>query len=67
MYVKDVVPTQTVEKHGFKAMAKALHSQSAVPSRKHFTQNKIPNLYSSCREKEEQMAHTLTHSVSCAV
>ena len=48
---KEATPIRTVEKQGFKAMLKTFDSRYELPSRKYFSQNAIPNLYTSVKEK----------------
>ena len=54
---KDGLPIYTVEKEGFRSMVKALDSRYELPSRVHFSQSVIPDLYASTRAKvAEQLA-----------
>ena len=40
------MPISTVEKPGFKHLLLKLHPRYQIPSRRHFTDHKIPQLYS---------------------
>ena len=47
---KDSVPISSVEKPGFKHMVSKLNPRYQVPSRRHFSDFKIPRLYSHVKE-----------------
>ncbi|XP_047656263.1 E3 SUMO-protein ligase ZBED1-like [Tachysurus fulvidraco] len=51
---KDMVPFQTVERRGFKAMIRAIDPRYEVPSRKYFTETEMPKLYAELRENVEK-------------
>ncbi|GAA6096348.1 zinc finger BED domain-containing protein 1-like, partial [Tachysurus ichikawai] len=51
---KDMVPFQTVERRGFKAMIRAIDPRYEVPSRKYFTETGMPKLYAELRENVEK-------------
>uniref|UniRef100_A0A1X7TZ46 Uncharacterized protein n=1 Tax=Amphimedon queenslandica TaxID=400682 RepID=A0A1X7TZ46_AMPQE len=48
---KDMLPVYSVEKEGFNRMLKALGPQYDLPSRKYFSQNAIPALYKTTRDR----------------
>ena len=47
---KDSVPISTVEKPGFKQLVAKLNPRYQMPSRRHFTNYEIPQLYSQVKE-----------------
>ena len=47
---KDAVPLSTVDKPGFRYMVSKLNPRYQLPSRKHFTEQEIPRLYSHVRD-----------------
>ncbi|KAK0151906.1 Endoplasmic reticulum export factor CTAGE5 [Merluccius polli] len=49
-----MVPFQTVERRGFKAMIRAIDPRYEVPSRKYVTETEMPKLYAKLREKVEK-------------
>lgn len=48
---KDMAPIATVERSGFKHLVKTLDRRYTVPSRPHFSQTALPNMYKTCRNK----------------
>ncbi len=47
---KDMQPTYSIEKPGFRKMLKALNPRYELPSRSHFSRTAIPSLYTELRE-----------------
>ena len=50
-FCKDQMPIFTVEKTGFRNLVNKLNPRYQLPSRKHFTEIEIPNLYESTKTK----------------
>lgn len=48
---KNMAPIATVERSGFKHLVKTLDRRYTVPSRPHFSQTALPNMYKTCRNK----------------
>lgn len=50
---KDMVPINTVTKHGFANMIRSLDQRYVMPSRTYFSQIAIPELYDKCKAQVE--------------
>lgn len=48
---KDMAPIQTVEKEGFRKLIQTLDPRYEIPSRKYFSQTRLPQLFTECQER----------------
>ena len=56
---KEMMPVSVVERPGFKEMVQKLDPRYEIPSRKYFSKNVLPSLYTATREKISESMKSL--------